>query len=133
MIKLIDDLSSVDLESERYQLFDCKSAICTRTSGYIKYGKDFTSIGRCPYDADCTHQVEADNIGFERYSSISHGILKYSGNSFIYTIESGQSKIVTSGNDYFFVKDGYYDYIRFSNPNIVAFAKKGKYIKNKIL
>jgi len=134
MIKLIEDLTSVDLEREKYQLYDCKSAVCERTSGYIKYGKGLSSIGRCPDNADCTVQAEEDNIGLERSLYISQGTLKYSGNNFTYTVEGGQPKIVTSGNDYLFVKDNrYYDYINFSNANIVAFIKNGKFIENKIL
>ncbi|KAG4097196.1 hypothetical protein H8356DRAFT_1351700 [Neocallimastix lanati (nom. inval.)] len=120
LVKLVEDLASVDLESEKYQLFDCKSADCRRTSGYIKYGKDFSSVGRCPYDADCTVQAEADNTGLEGLYRIQ-STLKYTGTGFTYTIQDSTPKDLISGNDYLFVEDKYSDYICFSKTNIVAF------------
>jgi len=127
-IKLIDHLDSADLESEKYQLFDCKSGTCSRTSGYIQYGKDLTAIGRCPYDTDCTVQSGADEIGFTGKA----GTLKFSGSDFTYTVNGGAPKVITPGDNYFFVdRTSKYDYISFSNANVVASFQYGKFIKKK--
>jgi hypothetical protein len=116
-IKLIDHLDSTDLKSEKYQLFDCKSGTCSRTSGYIQYGKDLTATGRCPYDADCTVQSGADEIGFTGKA----GTLRFSGSDFTYTVNGGAPKVITPGDNYFFVdRTSKYDYISFSNANVVA-------------
>jgi len=128
LIQLTEDLTSINLESENYTLFDCKSAVCIRISGFIKYGEDFSRIGRCP-DSDksyCTnHSKEYTLFG-------NAGQLNFSGTGFTYTVKHGASeydtpKDITSGNDYFFAYERY-DYISFSNANIVAFAKNGKFI-----
>jgi len=127
-VQLTEDLTSISLESENYVLFDCKSAVCIRTSGFIKYGEDFSRIGICPESYECYNTNQSKEYIIYKNA----GKLSLSGTGFTYTIKHGAfeydtPKDITIGNDYFFAYEEY-DYISFRNANIVAFAKNGKFI-----
>ncbi|KAG4092949.1 hypothetical protein H8356DRAFT_949940 [Neocallimastix lanati (nom. inval.)] len=123
LVQLTANLTTVSLGgADKYQIFDCKSAMCTRTSGYIKYGSDNSSTGKCASDTDCADQAAADATGFTGNA----GTLTFTGSGFTYTVTGATGpSTLTSGNDYFFVYDtnSKYDYLSFKNANIVAIAK----------